>query len=159
MPSVRHSIKLLTLTLTGLISLNAGIASAEPIWNQNGDYQTNMRTSAYTTWQVVDPDPSGLNCRMALQHRPALFESQNMQSTYIESNRYNIANWPVLVRLSSGTRLSAPLVGRGGESQTIIRDGNGRPWLALNTYLGACLVRANSQYIQPISASRKNFPY
>lgn len=158
MTSVHHSVKLLILTLAGFIGLNASIASAESIWNQKGDYRTNIKTSAYTTWQIVDPDPNGLNCRMAHHHRPAHFESQDKGSTSIEGNRHNIGNWPVLLKLRNGTRLNAPLTGRAGESQKIILDENGRPWLALNTYLGACLVRANSQYIQPIPASRKTFP-
>ncbi len=158
MKLLHRSLHLFSLALAGCISLSTSMVSAQSVWNQNGDYQANRETSAYRTWQVADPDPNGLNCRMAFQYRPALFESQNMNSTNIEDNRYSIGSWPILVKLPAGTRLSAPLVGRGGTSQTIILDADRRPWLALNTYLGACLVRANSRYIQPIPASRVSSP-
>jgi hypothetical protein len=50
---------------TGLIACTSlfwgvgiNLISSQPATNQNGDYQLK-----YEEWEVIDPDPKGLNCR------------------------------------------------------------------------------------------------
>lgn len=134
----------------------ATMAQAAPIWDANGNYKF-VNSYAYRAWEIVEGDSSGTNCRMAEQFRPAVFESQNMNSTDVPDGHYDIGQWSVLVSIETGTRLTAPLTGRAGERQTVVKDVYGKPWIAVNTYLGACFVRGNQAYIQPVESSRYDY--
>jgi hypothetical protein len=156
---LRHSRPLLTFAITGVLSLGFSVAVAE-VWDAKGDYARTDQSPVYRGWKVVDPDSAGLNCRMANQYRSVRLESQKIGSpALIPDKKHAIGNWPVLVQVPRNTVLTASLIDwRGGKVQVSVMDVNNRPWLALKTYRGECLVRANSRYIQPIPASGQPLP-
>lgn len=110
-----------------------------PVTDVNGNY----RRSGHRTWQVVDDDPNGLNCRWS-RAMPVDWYSPATQFP-----DQNFGQWPVVRRFPTGTTLTANLSPAGFE---VFYDARQRPWLkvSLGDNEQICLVRANAAYIQPI---------
>ena len=93
-------------------------------------------------WIVTDPDPNGVNCRW----------SSAMPKDWVNPSakfpRLNIQEWAVVRQFPKNTELKANSSPAG---LITIADENGKPWLKVS--IGdndqICLVRANSQFIQP----------
>lgn len=141
-----------TKWLTGLaVVLTVGttsIAGATPYLNPNGDY-VGSTTDGYMKWQVVDPDPNGLNCRMANEFQPAVLDGADTPAVLYENNRHDVGRWPVVFSFQTGETLEA-VIGNARFNQIMVLDRQGKPWLGVSTYKGDCFVRANQRYVQPI---------
>ena len=138
--------KLKTITLATLLVLGTaklGSTAPLPSPNNQGDY-----TGRYynTYWEVVDPDPKGLNCRM----------NSSFEEFMRIDNRtpFDVFNWSVVGVLKQGQRFeSFP-----GNAGVTFLDTRGLPWLFVgkNYTAGAaqgCFIRANSQFVKPIQMS------
>jgi hypothetical protein len=122
----------------------AAIASEDlPRTNANGDYAT--RTS-HRSWVVVDPDPQGLNCRWS-SNLP-----DNWFSPSAQLNLNDIDQWDVVRRFRKNTVLVANTSPAGF---ALLYDSRNKPWLkvSISGKDRICLVRANSQFIQPVNLS------
>lgn len=105
----------------------------------NGDFPR----SFHSNWQVTDPDPEGLNCRMA----DISLEELNNNTAPL-----NIGSWPVVATLDQGKNLKS-LPGPGGLG--IVFDANQQPWMYVEVTnpqgeSQSCFVRANSRFVRPI---------
>lgn len=111
--------------------------SASP--NSTIDYG---RRTSREYWLVTDPDPNGLNCRWS----PAM--PKDWANPSAKFPRLNIQEWPVVRQFPKNTELKANSSPAGF---IIMADENDKPWLKVS--IGdndqICLVRANSQFIQP----------
>jgi len=119
--------------------------------DENGDYyQPRRRSEGSRTWRVVDPDPTGLNCRMKRDWQGITFGHVNAPEEMGKDYSANIGAWEVMATLLPGDSLTAD----GGHlSQGIfVLDQDGKPWLAISrsgSSPATCFVRANSAFIQP----------
>lgn len=123
----------IALALSFISPASAQVAEV-PVANTAGDFTTarvlgNRGYYRNTHWLVVDPSRS-LNCRAT-------------------------PNGTVTTRLSSGWIVTAAFpTDKNGDAMVL---GQGKPWLRviptdpMRGKLAACLVRANSRYIAPIS--------
>ncbi|MGC9525444.1 MAG: hypothetical protein ACP5D7_07885 [Limnospira sp.] len=140
------------LRVVGLIlilvvgSLFAGItapvaADSLPKPNDKGDYIGN---SSHAYWQVVDPDPQGLNCRMGEQSIKEIWSPDNPGFPPIGS-------WPVVSTLSENEVFEGQL-SYGGFVFTF--DQNRDPWIFIKNKSDGtpanCFVRANNLFVQPV---------
>ncbi|NJP09803.1 MAG: hypothetical protein HC866_10205 [Leptolyngbyaceae cyanobacterium RU_5_1] len=148
MATVRNSITILAGTIAGFISLGHSLAFATPVQNQNGDY-VGSTAIGYTRWEVVDPDPKGLNCRMAKAFQPATLDSIDTPRELYQDHQQPIASWNVVFSFSPGERLNA-VIGNGRFNQIMLLDAQGKPWLGVRTWKGDCFVRANSRFVRPL---------
>ena len=120
--------------------------NSEP--DKNGNYST---MCFCTTWEVVDPDPAGLNGRLDTGFYKEWY------APCAEWNEMNIGEWPVIRTFSKGTILIA-----NGTPAGFIGtyDDNGNPWMKVT--IGPddeiCFVRANSKYIKPVELTERIFP-
>jgi hypothetical protein len=123
-----------------LFGFGGNFVSAQPSTNPKGDYQIK-----YEQWEVVDPDPQGLNCRAL----PAVVE--NPSDAVWSSGLDDISKWVVVERFRKGKRLTAA-IGRLGDQRVII-DNQGNPWLYVNRRNSqkGCVVRANNRFIKPVA--------
>lgn len=146
-----------TLIWMGAIAVagTIGFASATfatPTLTPNGDYRDqNGRSPGYLTWEVVDADPKGLNCRMAEQFRPVSLDGADTPADVYRNYRHEVSQWEVLFAFRRGQRLNA-VSGNMGNNQIMLIDRQGKPWLGVNTSRGDCFVRANSRFVRPIGA-------
>lgn len=93
-------------------------------------------------WIVTDPDPNGVNCRW----------SSAIPKDWVNPSakfpRLNIQEWTVVRQFPKNTELKA---NNSPAGLITIADENGQPWLKVS--IGEndqiCLVRANSQFVQP----------
>lgn len=111
-----------------------------PVADIDGDYgRTNHRT-----WQVVDSDPNGLNCRWS-----ALMPN-DWYSPGTQFPNQNFGQWQMVRQFPRETTLTANLAPAGF---AILYDEQQKPWLKVNIGENEqiCLVRANAAYIQPIA--------
>jgi hypothetical protein len=109
--------------------------------NEQGDYQ---RTS-HRYWEVVDPDPKGLNCRMS---EYSIQEIQNPGSKV----ELDIDNWPVVGTLKQGDNFEIYL---GPSGSGVLYDRQNQPWFFVEKSDDSdppsnCFVRANSRFVKPI---------
>lgn len=149
--SLRHqSIKVLVLAVSGLISLGNPPASATPVPNHQGDY-IGSTTLGYKTWEVVDTDPHGLNCRMMQEVQPMILDAMDLPLALEQDYQQDIVNWNVVFSFKQGARLNA-VIGNGRFNQIMRMDDRGRPWLGIRTGKGDCFVRANSRFVRPVGA-------
>ncbi|MBK4731546.1 hypothetical protein JJD41_16980 [Oxynema sp. CENA135] len=128
-----------TVIPQGLSSDNVEVAIAERrlVMDENGDYYsagTGPRL-AYE-WQVVDPDPNGLNCRYYNRRRGP--------------NGRDIYEYPVGTTFQEGELI---------KSAMIQLDNRGLPWLWIGTSATTeiCYVRANSRYVQPVRPLHRGY--
>lgn len=136
------------------ISLLAPAAIALPVPNQAGDYTNTRRGNGHRDWKVIDPDPTGLNCRMAKQFQGIAMDAVNTPDELLSRDyKPNINTWKVIRRFRPGQRLSA--VTGNGMNQHLQFDDRGKPWMAvrvstLGNVIVDCFVRANRRLIQPL---------
>ncbi|MBD1910907.1 MULTISPECIES: hypothetical protein [unclassified Leptolyngbya] len=133
---------LVLLAIVGVLSTSSVVAAQQarlPQPNANGDYTA--RTS-HSSWQVVDPDPNGLNCRWSSQ-MPAEWYAPDARLP-----RRDVVNWGVVRRFATGTVLTANTTPAGFATMT---DSRGLPWLkvSIGNNDQICLVRANSRFVRP----------
>ncbi|BAI91037.1 hypothetical protein [Arthrospira platensis] len=109
--------------------------------NDNGDYIGN---SNHLYWQVVDPDPNGLNCRMGSESIKEVWNPE-------KSGFPRIINFPVVERLQTDEVFTGKL-SYGGFIVTL--DSDLKPWIYIEEKADAtpanCFVRANDLFIKPI---------
>ena len=151
---MNFGLRFVTMILSLVVDLrSATVLSAEitiPQPDAAGNY-TAARSINWTTWQVIDSDTSGLNCRVSqdfeqMWHRHLLYEG-------VPSNM-NISRWQVKRIFSLGTVLFADLAPAGN---SIITDNYGQPWMKIRIdskdELSICFIRAHKRYIKPVNTS------
>lgn len=109
--------------------------------NEQGDYQ---RTS-HRYWEVADPDPKGLNCRMG---KYSIEQIQDPGSKV----ELDIDNWPVVGTLKPGQDFEIYL---GPSGLGVLYDKQDQPWFFVEKSEGRgapsnCFVRANSSFVRPV---------
>lgn len=111
-----------------------------PVADANGDFG---RTS-HQSWQVVDADPTGLNCRWSA----AMPTDWYAPSAQFPDQRFS--QWQVVRQFAAGTPLTANLAPAGF---AVLYDEQQKPWLKVS--MGEdeqiCLVKANAAYVQPVA--------
>ncbi|MGE5656242.1 MAG: hypothetical protein ACM37W_06460 [Actinomycetota bacterium] len=131
-------------TPTPAASLTPSGSQAElPKPNEKGDYS---RTS-HKSWQVVDPNPAGVSCRMG---KYSIEQIQDPGSNIT----LDIANWPVIGTLKQGQTFE---IDPGPAGFGTLTDTQRQPWFLVNknSTPGApmnCFVRANSQFVKPVAS-------
>ncbi|MCT7969736.1 hypothetical protein NG799_25825 [Laspinema sp. D1] len=122
---------------SGKIAQVAVAAEPYPQADENGDYYiVNGQGSGMPyEWEVVDPDPNGLNCRELDR------SARNINDIY---------NFPIRTALPTGERISSPRINL---------DDRGLPWLWVGSSATRypCFVRANSRFVRPIRPLPKPF--
>lgn len=107
------------------------------------DNQGNYRRTSHLTWEVVDPDPAGLNCRWS-DEMPV-----DWYSPAAKMPPMTVGSWPVVRTFAPGTTLKANITPAGFSA---LFDDNNQPWLKVS--LGdndeICLVRANQRFVRPV---------
>ncbi|MBD2546208.1 hypothetical protein [Planktothricoides raciborskii] len=104
--------------------------------DENGDYYIiGGEGGSYMpyVWEVVDPDPNGLNCRLM----------NRRQSNGTNGSGRDIYNFPVSHRFLAGEELP---------SAGINLDDRGLPWVWVGTSAttSICFVRANTKFVRPV---------
>ncbi|MBE9009138.1 hypothetical protein IQ250_02840 [Pseudanabaenaceae cyanobacterium LEGE 13415] len=131
------------------------MAIALPVPNRNGDYTSTRRGAGHQHWQVVDPDPAGLNCRMARRYQGIALDAVNTPDELMSRDyAFNVSSWEVIHRFRPGEKLWA-ITGHM-TIQHIQFDDRGKPWLGVRVpHRGGdeiidCFVRANRRFVRPI---------
>lgn len=148
-------LKLLNIVFLNIISLVwiCEPSLASPQTNSDGDYIfPNLERRGEVRqldWVVTDEDPSGLNCRMPQQYRGMSMDSIDTPRILYQHNYHTISEWPVMATFKTGEKLQAVTNNFG--NNVVLIDKQGKPWIPVNTNQGNCFVRANRQFIEPIS--------
>ena len=111
--------KLKTITLSTLLALGTatlGSTAPLPSPNNQGDY---MGRAYHTYWEVVDPDPNGLNCRMTNSSFEELMRADNRTP-------FEFFNWSLVGILKQGQRFESFPSNAAGT----FNDTRGLPWLS-----------------------------
>ncbi|AFY82162.1 hypothetical protein [Oscillatoria acuminata] len=141
-------LKRLSVVVASLV-LISGPSLAVPATNADGDYLfPGRRGNRQFNWQVRDPDPNGLNCRMPRQFRGIIMDSLDVPETLRTNNRHEISQWSVVRRFQRGERLEA--VTGNNANQIVLLDKRGKPWIPVSIEGENCFVRANQRFIVPI---------
>ncbi len=141
-------LKCLSVVVASVV-LVSGPSWAVPATNEDGDYLfPGRRGNRQVNWQVNDPDPNGLNCRMPEQFQGIVMDSLEVPETLRTNNRHEISEWSVVRRFQVGDRLQA--VTGNNANQIVLLDKRGKPWIPVSIDEGNCFVRANSRWIVPI---------
>lgn len=133
------------------LTLSSQVAIAIPISDRNGDFTSTGRGRGHIYWQVVDPDPNGLNCRMTERFQGIYADALNTPDEFLSRDyKPNISRWTRVHRFATGERLRA--VTGNGMNQHIQFDDRGKPWMAvrISDVRGDCFVRANIRFVRPI---------
>ncbi|MDY7021420.1 MAG: hypothetical protein SWJ54_08660 [Cyanobacteriota bacterium] len=114
---------------------------------ENGDY----RRSPHTTWEAVDPDPNGLNCRSIDLPYEQLINLENPIT-------FDIVNWPIVGTLKQGEDFKINL---GPAGFGVVYDTRQKPWIYVENTQGEagpshCFVRANRRFVKPVSVKAFN---
>ena len=159
-PNLTQTINIKTI----LLSISLGLAlfpgkllanELPPLPQTNAQNDYTASANSWWSWQVVDPDPRGLNCRISPEFRQFWLEDFRPGGW---QDDFNIGEWSVVRRFPKQTVLIADNAPAGA---TIIRDERGLPWvkviidmpIANNQMNDICFVRANSKYIRPVKTS------
>jgi len=142
--------KLLSLSLIAMLGTSVGLvglptlfsssespiaaaSASRPVQDSNGDYHFPNRSRPRTNWEweVMDPDPNGLNCRYV----------NRAQGSPTGGN--DVYNYPVSQTFQQGQRLISP---------HISYDDRDLPWLRIGASSSnhICFVRANSYFVRPV---------
>lgn len=116
--------------------------SVLPKTNEQGDF---IGKSNHLYWEVVDPDPQGLNCRMGNSPLSQIWDPR--------TGALEIGSFPVKGTLQQNQTFEAKLTPGGF---VITFDSNNNPWIFVESSAGEnsvsnCFVRANEQYVKPVS--------
>ncbi len=149
---LEHENSILSISLTTILGANFGFfvlptilnfhhssivfaSESHPVIDNNDDYHPSNQNESYMpwAWEVVDPDPNGLNCRYL----------NRSEGSPTGSN--DIYNYPVSNTLMRGEAFNSP---------RIIYDDRNLPWLWVGSSSTnhICFVRANSSYVRPVRA-------
>jgi hypothetical protein len=141
---IRGLIGLVLGLILGLANSPVLAANSLPQPNDMGDYSGNLN---HLYWQVVDPDPEGLNCRMGQFSIREVWSLDN--SGYPE-----IGSWPVVTTLEKDDIFQAQRTYAGF---VVTFDQNLNPWIFIKNKSDGtpanCFVRANTAFVQPIAES------
>ena len=124
-----------------------------PVPNAQGDYTVQKRRLLHPLWLVVDPE--GVNCRM-----PQQFHGQSLSTRATENllrdNEHDILQWSVMTVIKTGEVVHA--FGGNLGALILVKDRQGKIWLPVamkqGNLLGNCFVRANQNFIKPVSAEQ-----
>lgn len=103
---------------------------------------------------MVDPDPAGLNCRMAKRFQGYALDAMNVPDELMSPDyTFNVSSWEVIHRFRPGEKLWA--VTGNLTTQHIQFDDRGKPWLGVRVanrgnVIIDCFVRANRRFVRPI---------
>jgi hypothetical protein len=139
----------------GVVRANSNFITP-PFWQEpiqtesNGDYSTSACRTQHVYWEVVDPDPVGLNQRMLPTY------AREYDSVEGDFPSLPVSKWPIVGSVRKGTILrSAP------QNLGLIcpQDSNGSTWILLRlkpsdtwkNHDSVGFVRANIKYIRPIA--------
>jgi hypothetical protein len=119
----------LTVTVFALLNMSAAIALPSP--DRNGDYTDTRRGNGHRDWGVVDPDPAGLNCRMAKRFYGFSLDDMNAPDELFKNRKHKIGDWQVVGKFKPGQKFQVSI----GHmmAQQIILDAQGKPWMAVQT--------------------------
>lgn len=111
----------------------------------NGDFAR----STHTTWEAVDQDPEGLNCRMTNATYDQIIDPGSKITL-------DIGNWPVVGTLKAGQDFEISL---GPAGFGVVYDTQQQPWIYVEETKiegapSGCFVRANNRFVQPIPLNR-----
>lgn len=131
--------------LLGITPVWAAKSLPEP--NDRGNYMTK---SDHLYWQVVDPDPNGLNCRMGNARIEEIWNPDHLGFPAISS-------WPAVTALKPDEVFRAqPSYG----GFVITFDDQFLPWIFIKKKPDGtpanCFVRANSALIKPVEKPTDN---
>jgi hypothetical protein len=122
-------------------------AQSLPEANAQGNY---VSLSSHLYWQVVDPDPKGLNCRMGNASIEEIWNPDNPGFPTISS-------WPVAATFKPEEIFRAQVSYSGF---VFTRDEQFLPWIFVKKKLDGtpanCFVRANSSLIKPVEEPKNN---
>ncbi|WRH67706.1 MAG: hypothetical protein RSE13_04975 [Planktothrix sp. GU0601_MAG3] len=109
-----------------------------------------MSLSSHLYWQVIDPDPNGLNCRMGNASIEEIWNPDNPGFP-------TISNWPVVATFKPNEIFRAQLSYSGF---VVTRDNQFLPWIFVKKKLDGtpanCFVRASSALIKPVEEPKDN---
>lgn len=115
--------------------------------DSNGDYR---RRDIHEYWEVVDPDPAGLNCRMP--RGCTILELLDMDTVNCSFPNRSPFEYDVIGALQTGQQFKSFPTNSSG----VFLDNNNAPWLFVGeNYSGGvsnCFVRANRDFVKPINA-------
>ncbi len=143
-----YRIMIFSLGLVFLLGITpTWAAQSLPEANAQGNY---VSLSSHLYWQVVDPDPKGLNCRMG---NASIEEIWNPDNPGFPS----ISNWPVATTLKPEEIFRAQVSYSGF---VFTRDDQFLPWIFVKKKLDGtpanCFVRPNSALIKPVEEPTNN---
>lgn len=143
-----YRIVILSLGLVFLLGITpVWAAQSFPEPNAQGNY---VSLSSHVYWQVVDPDPNGLNCRMGNASIEEIWNPDNPGFP-------TISNWPVVATFKPNEIFRAQLSYSGF---VVTRDSQFLPWIFVKKKLDGtpanCFVRANSALIKPVEEPKNN---
>ncbi|MEB3278165.1 MAG: hypothetical protein VKK42_04495 [Lyngbya sp.] len=132
-------------TKTPVVAQNAEPSLPKPL--KNGDFTR----SSQTTWEAVNANSNGLNCHGLNLSYEELIDPRN-------SVKLDIENWPVVGQLKQGQNFEINL---GPAGLGMVYDTKQKPWMYVENIVGEngpnhCFVRANSQFVKPISVKAFN---
>ena len=145
------TLRQLLILVLGLVFLfgttSVWAANSLPQPNEKGDY---VSKSDHLYWQVVDPDPNGLNCRMGEAPIEAIWSPDNPGFPAIGS-------WPAVTTLKPDEVFKAQLSYSGFVATF---DQELQPWIFIKKKQDGtpanCFVRANQTLIKPIEELAQN---
>ena len=128
-----------------------GKASDVPGQNNNGEFIFGRREWV-TTWRVMDK--TGLNCRMAQRLMGMTYADANAPDELYANRTHEIGSWPIVAEFKYQEDLNAHTA--NVRNPNILYDRKGKAWMAVYAQSSGysplmCFVRANSEYILPVS--------
>lgn len=129
-----------------------GRASDVPGQNGQGEFVFGKRREWVTTWRVMDR--TGLNCRMAERFMGTTYADAGAPDSLYANFTHEIGSWPVVAEFGYQENLNARTANL--RNPNILYDRRGKAWMAVETTSPRydhlmCFVRANSNYILPVS--------
>lgn len=123
-----------------VLTLTLGCHAELPQPDGRGEYS---RRTLHTHWQVVDPDPQGMNGRLAPDF------PNNYEDSRIPWPTSEPLSWPVVARFPSGSSLQACT---GNLGVLRIKDSQGRYWMMVKRPKGSgfCFVRSHQRFLRPV---------
>ena len=106
------------------------------------DANGNFRRTTHTFWQVIDPDPNGLNVRLHPRF-PSRYEDD--REPWPESP---VRSWPVIGTVARGDIVQAR---RGNVGVIHVTDPSGARWLMIAYGQGVGFVRWSTPFVRPVA--------
>lgn len=146
-----QTIRKLLILVLGLVFLlgttSVWAANSLPEPNEKGDF---VSKSDHLYWQVIDPDPNGLNCRMGEEPIEAIWSPDNPGFPAIST-------WPAVTTFKPDEIFKAQLSYSGFVATF---DDQLQPWIFIKKKEDGtpanCFVRASRNLIKPIEEPVQN---